>query len=125
MVANDGTFTEEQIEYIRKNFPDLVGAGQDMQRQMALADQLRVRAPTQRMDWASQAARGIQGTFAGHQDYLRDKTQKETRGANRIFWENFPGAPLVGAPPPQFNMYGPGGSRPTITDEERLSMYQP
>lgn len=38
-----------------------------LQRQMAQAEQLRTRPQPARMDWASQAARGISGIASGYQ----------------------------------------------------------
>jgi hypothetical protein len=59
-----GQLTEEELALIMQ-MPDFRSQEEDLARQLALSDQLRIRAPIQRMDWASQAARGIQGIASG------------------------------------------------------------
>jgi hypothetical protein len=95
----DGTLTEEQLEYIRKHQPDVVGAGQDMTRQMALADQLRTH-DRGRLDWASQIGRAVQGLHGGYLEGERNKRQAQTRKAVGDFWGNMPGAQQRAAAPP-------------------------
>lgn len=56
-------------------------------RQGALADQLRVKAPPQRMDWASQAARGIQGGVSGYLEKGRMEKADAASQARQDFFK--------------------------------------
>jgi hypothetical protein len=71
-----GQLSPEEIALIMQ-MPDFQSQEDDLARQLALADQMRVRAPAQRMDWASQAARGIQGIASG----VREAQAAERRRA--------------------------------------------
>src|SRR5262245_31441545 len=89
-----GQLTPEERKYILERMPGITTAGSDIERQQAMADRLRRGAegdqPFQRMDWASQAARAIGGTYGGYRQAKIDEQRKTLSDDVRKFWGGFP-----------------------------------
>lgn len=108
-----GALNPEQQAMMLQNFPDLLTQEEELERQLAESSALRIKAPTERMDWASQAARAFQGINAGHirgQANAASKKLGESRAETAYL--------LAAAGKPKPKMYGPGDIRPPRARED-------
>jgi len=86
-----GVFTPEERAYLMQNMPNIGQQEDELERQQMLANALMVRAPQQRMDWASQAARGLQGIGSGIMNYQLGARQKALGEQMGTFARGWPG----------------------------------
>jgi|SRR5262245_17738349 len=84
-----GAFSPEERDYLLQNMPDLSSQEEELKKQEALSEALRVPM-TRRMDAASQASRAISGIGSAYADYDAAKRRKTLGGTYRDVIANMP-----------------------------------